>query len=178
MDKIQQYLDQGGRLFLLFSAEGIGKDSGLQSILIGLGMGIVDYVVKDPEHSDRVGTHMIIDRLADHVQRILALEIDMRHLAERMHARIGAPGSTHVDKAAREFVKRLDQPALHRRPVRLHLPAEKGRAVIFKRETIAWHRSQVSVSVRRDKVCKPRCWSASAALRAAGRRGRRTGAPR
>lgn len=65
LDKIQQYLDQGGRLFLLFSAEGIGKDSGLQSILIGLGMGIVDYVVKDPEHSDQ-GDDVIVSAFVKH----------------------------------------------------------------------------------------------------------------
>lgn len=65
LEKIQQYLDQGGRLFLLLSAEGVGKDAGLQKILAGLDVGVGDYVVQDPEHSDQ-GDDVIVSAFVKH----------------------------------------------------------------------------------------------------------------
>ena len=64
----------------------------------------------------------------------------MRDLAERMHARIGAPRAArdHVSSPEKALIA-CGQAPLHRRPVLLHLPADEGRAVIFERELVARH---------------------------------------
>ena len=62
----------------------------------------------------------------------------MGDLRQRMHARIGAPGAARNHVVARERLDGFGEAALHRRPI-LHLPAEKGRAVIFDGELVAGH---------------------------------------
>src|SRR5581483_8615434 len=46
---------------------------------------------------------------------------------------------THGDGLAGELRDRLAQPALHRDPQRLHLPADERRAVVFERDAVARH---------------------------------------
>ena len=82
---------------------------------------------------------MDIERVAHGVAVPILGEIDMRDLAERVHAGIGAPGAGDGDALAGEGRDRLGEHALHRGAVVLHLPADKGRAVIFDGELVAGH---------------------------------------
>ena len=74
----------------------------------------------------------------------------MRHLTQRMHARIGAARAGDGDRFAGEFEDRRFQRALHRRAIVLPLPARKRPAVIFERQAIA--------HVRRDRSLLPECF--------------------
>ena len=85
------------------------------------------------QHRDRMRPQMRVERIAHRVGVPVLGEIDMRHLAERMHAGIGAAGALHRDRLAAEGLDRRGQRALHRSAVGLDLPAGERRAVIFDR---------------------------------------------
>ena len=67
----------------------------------------------------------------------------MRHLAERVHAGIGAPGSVARHLLAAEAEDRGLEHLLEREPVRLALPADEAAPVILERELVARHGSTV-----------------------------------
>ena len=67
----------------------------------------------------------MIQRVAHLVGREILDQIEMRHLAERMHAGIGAARAGHGDAFAGEFVDRVFQRALHRGAIVLPLPADE-----------------------------------------------------
>ena len=73
------------------------------------------------------------------MDRKLAFKIDVGDLAERVHTGIGAAGAANVDAGSGELFDGVDQPALHGWPVRLDLPAEKRRSVVFECQAIAGH---------------------------------------
>jgi hypothetical protein len=87
--------------------------------------------VLDCQHRDRVRPQMGIDGIADGVGVPGPGEVDMRHLAERVHARIGASCPLHVNALAAECGYRRCQDALDRYAIVLHLPADERGAVIF-----------------------------------------------
>ena len=91
------------------------------------------------EHRDRLRPQMEIDRVAHLVDVPILGEIDMRDLAERMHAGIGASGADDRDALAGKSRDRFGEHALHRDAIVLRLPADKGRAVIFDGELVAGH---------------------------------------
>src|ERR1700744_6327861 len=66
-------------------------------------------------------------------------DVAMRHLTQRMHARIGAAGAMHAHLFAADRFDRGLQRALHRWAVLLNLPAAIGRAVIFNNELVTGH---------------------------------------
>ena len=82
---------------------------------------------------------MRVERVAHGVGVPVLGQIDMGDLPARVHAGIGAAGALHVRAFARQRRDRRRQHALHGRLVGLHLPAGKGRAVIFDSELIARH---------------------------------------
>ena len=94
------------------------------------------------EHRHRLRAQMRRDGVAHGVGVPILGEVDMRHLAERMHARVGAPGPADLHALAAERLDRQHQCALHRGRRALHLPANEGSAVIFDRELVARHGSQ------------------------------------
>ncbi len=51
LDKIEEYLTQGGRLFALFNAGSVNRETGLEKILAKWGIQVGDNVVVDPEFS-------------------------------------------------------------------------------------------------------------------------------
>ena len=57
-----------------------------------------------------------------------------------MDAGIGAPGAAYPDPFTAQGFERCLDHLLHGEPIRLPLPADKGRAVIFERQLIAGHR--------------------------------------
>ncbi|GLR40672.1 hypothetical protein GCM10007880_11880 [Mesorhizobium amorphae] len=82
---------------------------------------------------------MRVDGVAHLVARPRLGEVDMRHLCGRMHAGIGAAGGTQPDLFAAESFDRLFDRLLHRRLIRLVLPAGKLAAVIFDVEAKTRH---------------------------------------
>ena len=91
------------------------------------------------EHRDRMRAHMRIQCVAHGVAVPIPGEIDMGDLAERMHARIGAPGTGDDRPLAGKCQDGIGDDALHRDAVVLHLPADKWRAVILDGELVAGH---------------------------------------
>ena len=84
------------------------------------------------EDRDRVGLQVEIDRRLHRVGRPFAGKIEMRDLAQGVHAGIGAARAAQRDGLAGEFEDRFRQTALHGCAGRLHLPADERRAVIFE----------------------------------------------
>jgi hypothetical protein len=65
LQKIDQYLAQGGRLFMLFNYLSIKQPSGLEPILARWGVNVVPDVVQDPKNT-RSGQDVIIYTFNDH----------------------------------------------------------------------------------------------------------------
>jgi hypothetical protein len=65
LDKIEQYLDQGGRLLALFNFYSVGKDTGLERILAKWGVDVGHNVVKDPDNTIS-GSDVIVSRFGKH----------------------------------------------------------------------------------------------------------------
>src|SRR5260370_24900541 len=91
------------------------------------------------QHRDRMRPQMGIDGVADGVSVPRPGEVDMRHLAGGVHARIRASRPLHVNALAAECRHRRHQAALDRYAVLLHLPADERGAVIFDQQLVAWH---------------------------------------
>ena len=66
-------------------------------------------------------------------------EVDMRYLGGRVDAGVGAAGGAQPHRLAAEFLDRLLYRLLHRRLIRLVLPAGEEAAVIFDIETKTRH---------------------------------------
>ena len=82
---------------------------------------------------------MGVDGVAHRVGRPFLDEIDMRHLAGRMDAGIGAAGAAQRDLFAAKSLDRLLDRRLHRMLARLALPAGIEAAVIFDVEAVTRH---------------------------------------
>ena len=84
------------------------------------------------KHRNRRRSHKMIQRIAYAPRGKFLLKIEMRHLAQRMHARIGAAGPVHGDAFAGKLLDRVLQRALNRAAIVLSLPADEFAAVIFQ----------------------------------------------
>ena len=82
---------------------------------------------------------MRIERVAHGIRVPILGEIDMRHLAARVHAGIGASGALHQRALAGKGCHRGGKHALHSRLRGLDLPAGKRRAVVFDGQLVARH---------------------------------------
>jgi hypothetical protein len=91
------------------------------------------------ENGDGFLPQMGIDGAADGIGRPVAREVDVGDLAQRMDARIGAPGALDRGRLAAEGGDRLLDRLLHRAAVLLALPADIGTAVIFDGQLVARH---------------------------------------
>ena len=90
------------------------------------------------QNRDRMRPQMRVDGIAQLVGAPVLFEIDVRDLAERVHARIGAararrPSRHDCSSAAIASVSTLCTLA----PIALHLPAHERRAVILDGELVA-----------------------------------------
>jgi hypothetical protein len=65
LDKIDQYLNQGGRLLVLFSFYSISKDTGLERILAKWGVDVGHNIVKDPD-TTLTGQDMVVSSFGKH----------------------------------------------------------------------------------------------------------------
>src|ERR1700710_720146 len=93
-----------------------------------------------PQDCARRRPHEMVERIANLVRRKFFHEVEMCHLAERMHAGVGAPGAVQRDGFAAELFDRPFQNALDRLAAVLTLPAHEIRAVIFNENAIPRHR--------------------------------------
>jgi ABC-type uncharacterized transport system involved in gliding motility auxiliary subunit len=67
LEKIDQYLDQGGRLLALFNFYSASKDTGLERILAKWGVDVGHNVIKDPDNTlTGTGQDMIVSRFGKH----------------------------------------------------------------------------------------------------------------
>ena len=66
LQKIDQYLAQGGRLFMLFNKFSINHPTGLEPILSRWGVNVVPDVVQDPKNTTRFGEDVIIFTFSSH----------------------------------------------------------------------------------------------------------------
>lgn len=65
--KIQQYLNQGGRLFALFNAQSLKKETGLEAILAKWGVAVGSVIIKDPDHSpNQKGSDLVVSAFSKH----------------------------------------------------------------------------------------------------------------
>ncbi len=64
LDKIEQYLDQGGRLLALFNFGSVRKEMGLERILARWGVDVGHNVVSDPDNTIR-GTDVIVSNFGN-----------------------------------------------------------------------------------------------------------------
>ena len=101
------------------------------------------------QNRDRMRPQVRIHRIAQLVGAPVLREIDMRDLAERVHARIGAPRAGDLHGMIAAASERLGQHALHARADALHLPADERRAVILDGELVARHASMAPKSGNR-----------------------------
>ena len=91
------------------------------------------------DHRNRMRPQMRIESIAHGACIRIPGQIEMANLAERMHAGVGAAGAVHAHLLAAGRLHCRLECALHRRMIRLQLPAGKRRAVIFDDELVARH---------------------------------------
>src|ERR1700687_398393 len=92
------------------------------------------------QHHDRLRAQVEIDGVAHGLSFTVLGEIDMRDLAQSVHAGVGPSGGADYNPLGGEGRNRIGEDGLHLDAVVLRLPANKKRAVIFDRELIARHR--------------------------------------
>jgi hypothetical protein len=84
LEKIERYLNEGGRLLALFNANsldersGLDRAIGLEKILAKWGVRVGDVIISDPDHSDR-GSDVIVGAFTGHpvVNPLLGFGLDL-----------------------------------------------------------------------------------------------------
>ena len=105
-----------------------------------------------------------VEALAKPERVPIALEVDMRDLAQSVHARVGAPGAMGGRALRGHGEERALQRLLDRKAVLLPLPADERRAVIFEDELEARHWSCLRAGSTRWKARQNRLSWAPAPL--------------
>lgn len=103
--RIDQYLNQGGRLFALFSVLSLKNgDTGLEPLLAKWGVNVTTNIISEhPDHSiagsdvivDTFGNHPIVNPLQD-----LRLQLILPRSIGKIHSRSQAPDAPHVEELA------------------------------------------------------------------------------
>jgi hypothetical protein len=78
LEKIDQYLNQGGRLLALFSFYSIGRETGLERILAKWGVDVGHNVIQDPDNSVS-GRDVVVSRFGNHalVNSLIGSSLDL-----------------------------------------------------------------------------------------------------
>src|ERR1019366_4992751 len=95
------------------------------------------------QYHHRRGPQKMIEGIAHLVGRDVLLQVEMRHLAQGMHAGVGTPRAGDGNARTGKFLDGVFERALHGWAVVLALPADKGSAVIFQGQTIAHQEKRV-----------------------------------
>jgi len=132
LERIGKYLDEGGRLFVMFDAYSVGHATGLEKILAKWGVGVSDNVVKDPDYTT-VGTDVIVGTFAKHpvVNPLLGsrLQLILPRAIGKIDAASQAADAPSVDEIAfagpRSFLEGTDA-ATPRHALPLVAAVDKG----------------------------------------------------
>lgn len=135
LDKISQYLDQGGRLFALFDVNSINRETGLEKILAKWNVRVSHSLVSDPSYAIGDGKAFEVTGLAIHdVTKSLlgsALEVVLPRPIERIKATssssVDEPQVTEIAFSSTNSVL-LDTPTAPPRPYPLITAIEKNGA--------------------------------------------------
>ncbi len=103
LEKIDQYLSQGGRLLALFKVLSINKETGLEKILANWGVGVGNNIIKDPENTT-VKTDVIVSDFRKHpiVNPLLGLRLQLilPRSVGALKLRAQAADAPHVEEIA------------------------------------------------------------------------------
>ena len=94
----------------------------------------------DHGHDDGMRLEVEVERAAHLFGGLFVGEVEVRHLATRMHAGIGAPGAPDVHALSRKSEDRILEGGLDRRAGVLALPADERAAVILDADPVTRHR--------------------------------------
>ena len=134
LDKIEQYLNQGGRLLALFNYSSVLKETGLERILAKWGVEVGHNVVTDPDNSaGQQKTDVIVNNFGAGKHPIVnSLQQSRLHLSlprtiGRLKMRAEAADAPHVDEIAYSGPNATITGGLARRPpFPLMVAVEKG----------------------------------------------------
>ena len=144
LSRIDQYLNQGGRLLCLFNAASRGVSTGLEKILRKWGVTVGDIIIKDPDNSEASGdgSEVIVNHFSQHplINPIRGyLKMIQPRPVGQMRAKNQAADAAHVENLLfsgnRAFTE--DNPAIPPGPFPLAATVEKGdlKGVITERGT-------------------------------------------
>lgn len=142
-EKIDDYLRGGGRMLALLNSGNISKPSGLEKILNGWGVGVLNAVVLDPKNTQGRGDAMVFDFSPDHpVVNALhrsALHLILPRPVGRLNVSAPLADAPRVEELAFTSADAEVRPAVVRGPRRfpLAVAVEKGnvKGVITERGT-------------------------------------------
>lgn len=100
LEKIGQYLEQGGRLFALFNASSKNRQTGLEKLLVRYGVMVDEGEIRDPTHSLQ-GLDVVVGAFSRHpvVNPLLGSGLDLLlpRPVRRLAARENSPGAPTVE---------------------------------------------------------------------------------
>ncbi|PYJ06484.1 MAG: hypothetical protein DME25_06580, partial [Verrucomicrobia bacterium] len=140
LEKIDQYLNQGGRLLVLFRYKSAGKQIGLEKLLAKWGVEVGFNVVEDPDHTIS-GQDVIVDKFSNHPVMNGLLLSSLHLLLPRSISRLAPPAQTADAPRVEEIAlsgprSYLNGDKAHRQAVPLIVAVEKGiKGVVTERGT-------------------------------------------
>jgi hypothetical protein len=145
LEKIEQYLNEGGRLLALFNFGSVQKQTGLEPILAKWGVQVGTNVIKDPDHTTQgaSATDMIVGSFSKHAMvnplQTLRLHLIMPRSIGKLQSRSQTADGLKVDEVAMTCPNAVapDNSALGKRAFPLIVAVEKGaiKDVITERGT-------------------------------------------
>jgi gliding motility-associatede transport system auxiliary component len=95
LDKIEQYLSQGGRLFIAFNAFSINRETGLEKILAKWGVNVSHSIVKDlVNYAYAAGADVVVENFTNHPV-VSALVGERLYMVQpRMISKLNLPSQT------------------------------------------------------------------------------------
>jgi hypothetical protein len=130
LEKIEQYLKQGGRLLVLFNFGSVHKDIGLEELLARWGVDVAHNVVTDPDNSIK-GTDVIVSRFGHHPLvdslRHSRLHLSLPRSIGRLKLPAEAADAPRVDEIAFSGPRALATgDSHHKAPFPLMVAVERG----------------------------------------------------
>jgi hypothetical protein len=101
LEKISQYLDQGGRLFALFDMQSVTHNIGLEDIFAKWNVRVTHGLVLDPDlyvGADQLGSAFLVTNLAPHELTKSLMGSAIEFVLPRPIGRIKAPSQTAADE--------------------------------------------------------------------------------
>jgi hypothetical protein len=133
LDKVDRYLNEGGRLLVLFSFSSIRKETGLEPILAKWGVDVGNQIIRDESHSltesrsdiivEHFGKHQVVNPLLDS-----KLHLILPRAISRLGSRTAQPDAPQVEEIAFTSPEAVAAGAAGRAPATFPLMAvvEKG----------------------------------------------------